>query len=549
MWKRTCRSLQPAASTLSSQAASSIGAGGNSGSTAAVRLPHLCRGIFQTSLLPNGLRLLTIDNQSLSSGIVFLSNGGPVYETDRNAGSSAVLQTLLYKGTQRVKQPQLTERLAPLGLALRIVNCREAFGWGITVPGYAREQGLRLLSDCISSVTNDEELFQACKQVAQQREAAPEMDATRNCFELMHQTAWGGKGLGRPELPNEEELQRLTMAEFQRYHAHMVQPDRGVLVISGVRDHDEAAAMVMGTMEFPARAEDDAESIFRAPLVSTYTGGIGHYHNVQTFNTVKKFEEKNLCHVALAFRGVTHGAPDFMATALIQTVLGGGTAFSTGGPGKGVMTKLYRDVVWRNAWIEGMECVTAGYRDNGLVALYGQTAHENTRRLIEIMFKTAASIATGIGTKELEMAKNQLCSQMILLAEPRDIMVEDCAKNLLLHNTVVLQEDLLRQTSQVTLQQFRDACARLVDSTVNGNPTYCVFGDTTDIPFRVDMLSMMAKHCPAQYAANTTGAAPPPPADPASVAAAEAELKADEAKALVKLNQSLAAAFRRFGPK
>ena len=45
---------------------------------------------------------------------------------------------------------------------------------------------------------------------------------------------------------------------------------------------------------------------------------------------------KPLTQVALGFRSVSWLAPELYAMAVLQTLLGGGTSFSVGGPGKGM---------------------------------------------------------------------------------------------------------------------------------------------------------------------------------------------------------------------
>lgn len=55
----------------------------------------------------------------------------------------------------------------------------------------------------------------------------------------------------------------------------------------------------------------------------------------------------NLAHVVIGFEGVSLSDNDFVAFCVLQSLLGGGGSFSAGGPGKGMFSRLYVDVLHR----------------------------------------------------------------------------------------------------------------------------------------------------------------------------------------------------------
>lgn len=54
-----------------------------------------------------------------------------------------------------------------------------------------------------------------------------------------------------------------------------------------------------------------------------------------------------LAHVVLALEGVSHQDPDFIPVCVLNMMMGGGGSFSAGGPGKGMYTRLYTNVLNR----------------------------------------------------------------------------------------------------------------------------------------------------------------------------------------------------------
>lgn len=62
-----------------------------------------------------------------------------------------------------------------------------------------------------------------------------------------------------------------------------------------------------------------------------YTGGESRIEN-----------NSPMCHLAIAFETVDGwNGEDLVPLTVLQTILGGGGSFSTGGPGKGMYTRLY----------------------------------------------------------------------------------------------------------------------------------------------------------------------------------------------------------------
>ena len=54
-----------------------------------------------------------------------------------------------------------------------------------------------------------------------------------------------------------------------------------------------------------------------------------------------------LAHVVLGLESCSHRDPDFIAFCVLNMLMGGGGSFSAGGPGKGMYTRLYLNVLNR----------------------------------------------------------------------------------------------------------------------------------------------------------------------------------------------------------
>jgi hypothetical protein len=57
-------------------------------------------------------------------------------------------------------------------------------------------------------------------------------------------------------------------------------------------------------------------------------------------------------HVMLALPTVGWSHDDVVPVCVVDTLLGGGSSFSAGGPGKGMYSRLYREVLNMHSWVE-----------------------------------------------------------------------------------------------------------------------------------------------------------------------------------------------------
>lgn len=446
-----------------------------------LRRSNLCRGIVETvgkesftvSRLSNGLRVVTCDDGNGITGMGLFTLNGTKFEDATNAGSAAVFESMPLRSNQLYTTKEVSETLGMFGNAFKVTNNKEAMCVMLMLPRYHQKDGLELLNAMCLHPTRDPKEFDIAKQKTLERSSLLSRDATSMCFELVHEAGWNGKGLGNPLSPSPEALEKLTLEKFTSFYRRYTRPDRAVLAATGVADHKAFALQAEEVMQFDY---DEGETL--TIPVYPYTGGARLVRNTEAPESMNKFQEKNLSHMALFFQGIPMSHKDYYTVSVIQTLLGGGTSFSSGGPGKGMQTKLFREVLNREGGINGMECITAWYSDGGLIGLYGTAPHESAQRLLKLMLYQSSSIAQRVTKDHLEMAKNQLMSQLILLGEGREQLLNDMGFNLVVHNHLITPEETMRGSQAVSLDDLKRVTGEMI-----GRPaTFVVYGDTEGMP-------------------------------------------------------------------
>jgi processing peptidase subunit alpha len=88
--------------------------------------------------------------------------------------------------------------------------------------------------------------------------------------------------------------------------------------------------------------------------------------------------------LAMAFEVGGWSDPQLVSVCVLQQLLGGGSSFSAGGPGKGMFTRLYLHVLNRNYWTESVEAFMSIHERSGLLGIDGACPPDKLVNLIQV---------------------------------------------------------------------------------------------------------------------------------------------------------------------
>ncbi|KNH09687.1 leucine-rich repeat protein [Perkinsela sp. CCAP 1560/4] len=433
------------------------------------RIHTVVKGPKTVSYLDNGMRIMTYDDTRAMSAVGVFISVGIRCETDKTIGCSAIYDKFIFQSNKKINSENFAEDLSFTGNCIAVSNHRECASYTMQCPTYYVPQATEMLAAALTcpSFDNPKELDYVKNTLIEQIPLRAR-DPTSLCFELLHQAAFGETGLGRNAHFQARDIQKVSAQTMADFVQSQVRPDRIAVVASGISNHAEYVKTVQKCFEFPATTKS-------APLPSsTYVGGMLTRHNTDAPESFEKFAEKELTHMSLFYPAPTVKNKDVMVVAVIQCLLGGGQSFSSGGPGKGMLTKLYREVVSQEGWMNSIECVTAAYTDAGLLGIYGSAPHENNEDLLRILTYQIGTISHRITEYHVDMAKNLLLSQMFLVNDTTMGQLEEAGRYLLLFDRVTTYDETVDLINAVT---YDDVC-RVSSEIIQGKPTLAVFGNT-----------------------------------------------------------------------
>ncbi|KAJ6091387.1 hypothetical protein N7467_003356 [Penicillium canescens] len=181
-----------------------------------------------------------------------------------------------------------------------------------------------------------------------------------------------------------------------------------------------------------------------------------------------------LSHIHLAFEALPISSPDVYALATLQTLLGGGGSFSAGGPGKGMYSRLYTNVLNQHGWVESCIAFNHSYTDSGIFGISASCSPTRTNQMLEVMCRELQSLTldtgyTALQAQEVNRAKNQLRSSLLMNLESRMVELEDLGRQVQVHGRKVSVREMCEQIEALTVEDLRRVARQVFGGQVHNN--------------------------------------------------------------------------------
>lgn len=424
--------------------------------------------------LENGIRVVSQETYSQMCTIGVLTNVGSRHESV--TGTMHLLETMAFGSTERFDGLQISNSLQDWGATRFVSNSREQTLHCIDILRPNVRSGMELLSQVVleplivKATTEIEYAKEVMKFQAQ--EQLPELALG----EALQTAAYGkDQQLGKPHFATPESIPLLTPSIVEEFYREKIRNNPEGMVVAGAGiEHDELVDM----------AKEYFGAIQQKPvpltIPSSYRGGCEIVEQPQNTSIYQQtLPEEEQCRVALAFPiGGWHS--DTMVTAcVLQTLLGGGSSFSAGGPGKGMYSRMYQQVLNRYGWMETAEAFTTFSDEGGLFGVSaGTPVAEKVSDLVTILADQLACVAIHpVGDIELSRARNMLKCNVLTQLESRLILFEDMGRQVLTYGKREDATTTCRKIDSVTAQDIQKLAQDMLQ---NSQPTLVATGSHLD---------------------------------------------------------------------
>src|SRR5262252_6029689 len=394
----------------------------------------------QTTRLPNGLTILTEhmpELRSVSLGI-WLRRGSRHETSDQN-GISHFIEHALFKGTRRRSAHDIATESDRLGGQFDAYTSHEMTGFAAKVVDTAMPRAFDLLSDMVLNPRFDEnDLLKEQKVIIEEMkmiEDTPDELLT----ELFHAAYFPNHSLGRPIEGTEFTVSSFNHSATVDFHARNFAPRNLVIAAAGNVAHDELVATVAATFGTEAKtdagASDSAAPEVAAPIM------------------IERKSELEQAHLIIAAPWPSAKSADRYAASMLATIIGGGTS-----------SRLWQSIREERGLAYSIGAGGNTFSDVGMFTIYAGTSPAQMDEVFDLALDELRRIVREqVAEAELELAKQQAISSVLLSLESSSTRVGALARQEIIHGRRISPDEIIKMINAVTcenVQQVAQACFR-----------------------------------------------------------------------------------------
>lgn len=432
--------------------------------------------------LSNGLKVATQKKFGQFCTIGVAIDSGSRYEVVVPSGISHFIEKLAFSSTRKfASKDAILQQLEKYGGICDCQGSRDTLIYAASID----TRGLDAVVDVLSEVIlhpqfTDDELDATRQAIAFELEDCDRKpDQEIILLDQIHEAAFAGNTLGLPKLCPQKNLPVINRNTLYNYMKLYHTPERMVLAGVGV----EHAPLVEAAEKY--FVENKPVYGVKGPhdevdqSLAQYTGGMKAVEKDLSHVSLGAAPIPELAHLILGLQSSPHqNLDDFIPTCVLNMMMGGGGSFSAGGPGKGMYTRLYTNVLNRYHWMFSATAYNHAYIDAGLFCIHASCHPSQLRELVKVIVRETFDMTNKIPAVELSRAKAQLSSMLLMNLEARPVVFEDVARQVLASGFRRSPKYYLDRINQVTEEDVQ----RVVHHMLKSKPTVAALGDIKQLP-------------------------------------------------------------------
>lgn len=160
----------------------------------------------------------------------------------------------------------------------------------------------------------------------------------------------------------------------------------------------------------------------------------------------------------------------------MNTLIGSATAFSSGGPGKGMHCRAITNVMQKHNFVDGASAINSHFTDSGLFGMSVEGAGSHSADLMNVLTNELNALREPIDEVELNRAKNILKMNVLMAMEKQEDRLEEIARNFMTFGDLTFHQ-YCEKIDAVTSNQINAAASKLLA----GKPTMVVQGGAINL--------------------------------------------------------------------
>lgn len=400
---------------------------------------------LRVTTLDNGLRVAT----DTMNGVETVSLGvwvgvGTRHEDAAVNGVAHLVEHMLFKGTGRRSAYAISAEIEDVGGHLNAYTTREQTAYYAKVLHEDTALAVDLIADMLQYARLDEEDLVRERAVVLQ-EIGQSFDTPDDIiFDHFQSAAFPGQAIGRPVLGEADIVAALPRAALTNYLQSHYHGASMVLTAAGRIEHD---ALVELAQRYFAHLPSGTLAS-RTP--ARYQGG--------DFRADQDLEQ---VHLVLGFNGLSMHDPDFYASSVFSTLLGGGMS-----------SRLFQEVREKRGLAYSIHTFSAAYQDGGLFGIYAGTGADQVAELIPVLCEEINLVAATLHEDEVLRARAQLKAGTLMALESSMSRCEQLGQQMLAFGRPIPTAEVVARIDAIDSATVRRVAGRIARS----RPTLAALG-------------------------------------------------------------------------
>ena len=160
----------------------------------------------------------------------------------------------------------------------------------------------------------------------------------------------------------------------------------------------------------------------------------------------------------------------------MNQLIGSATAFSTGGPGKGMHCRAITNMMQRHNFVDGASAINSHFSDSGLFGMTIEGPGSHSAELMSVLTEEMNNLKNPIDDVELNRAKNILKMNILMAMVRSEDRLEEIARNFMTYGDLTFHQ-YCDKIDSVTSSQINSVASKLM----SGKPTMLVSGGAVNL--------------------------------------------------------------------
>jgi predicted Zn-dependent peptidase len=416
----------------------------------------------RTTTLQNGVRVISERIENVRSvALGFWIGAGSAMESDGQAGTSHLLEHMLFRGTERYRSHEIDEIFDAMGAEINAGTDRESTSLYTRVMDRHLERAFDVAAEMVWRPRF--ESLQAEREVVLEEIAMYEDDPQDRVFDVLGEAVFGAHPLGRAVIGTAKVVGAVTREQLQAFHDERYAPPRIVIAAAGSVDHDmlvelTRAAGPDGGGVTGANVANGTAPGARGPDVASAAGAASPTsahpaHPDPVFERRVRFLHKDTeqYHVCLGGKGISRHDERRFALRVLEGVLGGTSS-----------SRLFQEVRERRGLAYSVFSFSSQHATTGEVGIYVGTRPDNLREALATIAKELERVVEDPASpQELDRSRENLKGRVALSLESTTARMNRLGSALLGEMPIYSVDEIVDRIDAVTLEDLRELAREL----------------------------------------------------------------------------------------